>query len=29
MSKQIYIAMSADIIHHGHINQIRRAAEQG
>ncbi len=29
MSKQIYIAMSADIIHHGHINLIRRAAELG
>jgi len=29
MPKQVYVAMSADIIHHGHINLINRAAELG
>ena len=29
MKKTVYVAMSADIIHKGHINLIRRAAELG
>lgn len=29
MPKQVYVAMSADIIHHGHINLINRAAQLG
>lgn len=29
MNKQVYIAMSADIIHHGHINIIEKASELG
>lgn len=29
MMKQVYIAMSADIIHHGHINLIERASKLG
>ena len=27
--KQVYLAMSADIIHHGHINVIKKASELG
>lgn len=29
MKKRVYVAMSADIIHNGHINLIRRASELG
>ncbi len=29
MTKKVYIAMSADIIHHGHINLLERASELG
>ncbi len=29
MQKKVYVAMSADIIHHGHINLISKAAELG
>lgn len=29
MNKQVYIAMSADIIHHGHINLIEKASKLG
>lgn len=29
MSKKVYIAMSADVIHHGHINIIEKGAEYG
>lgn len=29
MSKKVYIAMSADFIHHGHINLIEKASELG
>ena len=27
--KTVYIAISADILHHGHINLIKRASEYG
>ena len=29
MNKTVYIAMSADILHHGHINLIKKASEYG
>lgn len=29
MNKTVYVAMSADILHHGHINLIKKAAEYG
>lgn len=29
MSKTVYVAMSADILHHGHINLIKKASEYG
>lgn len=29
MTKSVYIAISADILHHGHINLIKKAAELG
>ena len=29
MSKQVYVAMSADIIHPGHLNIIKEAAKLG
>lgn len=29
MTKQVYVGMSADLVHPGHINILRRAAELG
>lgn len=29
MSKSVYVGMSADLVHPGHINIIQRAAELG
>ena len=29
MSKIVYVAMSADFLHHGHLNIIKKASELG